>query len=146
MERPASPIAGQSLVGTLIAAGVLLAMITAGFTLMAATRAVHESVAMLSADPLAARRCPDDVRAGAEGRTCAVLTVHNVGDAQGTARCEVVDVPVGASAVFAGNGIHVFSTDIAGGDVEQLLITIDGGGRRAAGIGGTCELIPPPQD
>jgi hypothetical protein len=150
MDRPLSPAssAGRSLVGTLLAVGLLLAMITTGLTLMAATEARHVPTARFPAAELERQRCPDDVRTAADvpsNRTCMTLTVHNAGDADGTARCEISDEPAGAEARFAANDVHIYSTAIDAGDTRRLPIYVDGGGKNADQIGGTCDLVPPPE-
>ena len=151
MDRSPSPAstAGQSMVGTLLAIGLLLAMITAGLTLMAATEARHVPKADLLVQPLESRRCPDDVRSEAEvpsDRSCFTLAVENVGDARALARCEITAQPSGAEVRFAANDLSVYSPGVAAGDIDPLLITVDGGGRDADAIGGECRLVPPPGD
>lgn len=149
MDRPSpSPgsVAGQSLVGTLLALGLLLAMITTGLTLMAATEARHVPVAELRVDPLVARRCPSDVldEDGASGkRACFTLSVHNVGAAEGVAECKLIGVPAGTEAKFHANHVHVYSPTIAAGGVASLLVHVDGAGTDAPAIGATCPLVAP---
>ena len=149
MDRPSpSPgsVAGQSLVGTLLALGLLLAMITTGLTLMAATEARHVPAAELRIDPLVERRCPPDVldEDGASSRrTCLTMTVHNDGTAEALTRCEITDVPSGAEARFHANHVHVYSPRIAAGGLAPLLIHVDGIGKDAPTIGATCDVVPP---
>jgi hypothetical protein len=148
MDRPfPSPgsVAGQSLVGTLLALGLLLAMITTGLTLMAATEARHVPVAELQVDPLVERRCPVDVLAedGASSkRVCLTLNVQNVGAVEALTRCEITGVPSGMEARFHANHVHVYSPRIAAGAAESLLVHIDGAGTNAP-IGATCDVVSP---
>ena len=150
MDRPSpSPgsTAGQSLVSTLLAIGLLLAMITTGLTLMAATEARRVPAAELRIDPLAEQRCPSAVIDEADApskRACLALGVHNVGAADGIARCEITGVPAGAEARFHANHVHVYASEIAADDTESLLIHVDGAGKDAVLIGGTCDIVPPP--
>ena len=149
MDRPSpSPgsVAGQSLVGTLLALGLLLAMVTTGLTLMAATEARHVPAAELRIDPLAERRCPPDVldEDGASSkRACLTLTVHNVGAAEGVAECELIGVPAGAEARFHTNHVHVYAPTIAAGEVASLLVHVDGAGKDALAMDATCPLVAP---
>ncbi len=145
MQRPSLSLgsaAGQSLVGTLIGAGLLLAMITTGLTLMAATDARHVPAALLRAESPAARPCPaavlDDAKVPSE-RACLSLVVHNDGDATGTATCTITEAPPGT--VFQVNGVHVYSTDVEAGAAEPLLVRVDGAGRHPS-VAGTCTLPP----
>jgi hypothetical protein len=149
MDRPSpSPgsTAGHSLVGTLIAFGLLLGMIMLGLSLAAATEARYIPSAKLSGDALEARRCPANVledAPNASKRTCMTLTVHNDGDAAGTATCRIIDEPANAEARFE-NGFSVYSIEIPAGSVDPLLIRVDGGGKNAtAGVATTCDLVPP---
>ena len=148
MQRPSPSLgsaAGQSLVGTLIGAGLLLAMITTGITLVAATDARHVPAAQLRADSPVSRHCPSAVLEDAEvpsKRACLTLVVHNDGDATGTATCTISEAPPGT--VFQANGIHVFSTEVEAGAAEPLLIHVDGAGRRPS-VAGTCTLPTPGQ-
>ncbi len=149
MDRPSpSPgsVAGQSLVGTLLALGLLLAMVTTGLTLMAATEARHVPVAELRVDPLAERRCPPDVldEDGASSkRACLTLTVHNVGTAEALARCEIIGVPSGAEARFHANHVHVYAPTIAAGAVASLLVHVDGAGKDAPTMAAACDVVAP---
>lgn len=151
MDQPSpSPgsTVGHSLVGTLIAVGLFLVMVTVGISLMTATEAQHVPAAELQLDEIEARECPADVRAEAEipaARACMNLTLHNVGDAEGIARCEITGEPAGAEARFEASGFHVNSTEIPGGGVRPLLIRVDGAGKAADQIAVTCDLVPPPK-
>jgi hypothetical protein len=143
MQRPSPSLgsaAGQSLVGTLIGAGLLLAMITTGVTLVAATDARHVPAAHLRVDSPVARPCPsavlDDAKVASE-RACLTLVVHNDGDATGTATCTISDAP--PATVFQANGIHVFSTEVEAGAAEPLLIRVDGAGRHPSAAA-SCAL------
>ena len=145
MQRPSPSLgsaAGQSLVGTLIGAGLLLAMITTGLTLMAATDARHVPAALLRAESPAARPCPtavlDDAKVPSE-RACLSLVVHNDGDATGTATCTITEAPPGT--VFQVNGVHVYSTDVEAGAAVPLLVRVDRAGRHPS-VAGTCTLPP----
>jgi hypothetical protein len=146
MQRPSPSLgsaAGQSLVGTLIGAGLLLAMITTGLTLVAATDARHVPAAQFHVETPVSRPCPaavlDDARAPSK-RACLTLVVHNDGDADGTAICTIGDAP--PATVFQANGIHVFSTELEAGAAEPLLIRVDGAGRHPS-VAGTCTLPTP---
>ena len=151
MDRPSpssGSAAGQSLVGTLLAFGLLLAMITAGVTLATATEARFAPTADLrtGTHPLATD-CPRAVLHEAEHpaeRSCVALTLANVGDSEGTAHCQITDVPDGAEARFVENGISVLSLTIADHATKKLLIRVDGAGKHASELGGVCDLVPPP--
>jgi hypothetical protein len=149
MDRPSpSPgsTAGQSLVGTLIAFGLLLGMIMLGVSLAAATEARYTPTASLTSDLVAEKDCPANVLDEAPNparRTCMTLTVVNDGDSSGTARCEITKEPSDAEARFNADGFSVYSFEIAAGAVEPLLIRVDGGGKRATELAGSCDLVPP---
>jgi hypothetical protein len=150
MARPSpSPgsTAGQSLVGTLLAIGALLAMVTTGFTLAAATEARFVLTARVAAPELEQRDCPAHVLQETEdpsSRTCHVLTVVNDGDAAGVVRCEITDAPEDSIARFDHNGVSVYSFDIDAHETRTPLIRVDDGGAHAAGLAGTCTLVPIP--
>ena len=149
MDRPSpSPgsSAGQSLVGTLLAIGALLAMVTTGFTLAAATEARVVPAARIAPALLEQRECPARVLDDAEdpsSRTCHSLTVVNEGDAAGVVTCTISAAPEGATARFDANGVHVYSFEIDANETRTPLIRVDGGGAHAQGLAGTCELVPP---
>jgi hypothetical protein len=131
MRRPRldrSSAAGNSLVGTLLALGLLLAMVTGGIALMVSTEGRTEPVAEIRLGPIAFEPCPAMVtQASADATTlrCAGVPVLNTGQAQGLARCMLFDGARG-SATFDTNGTHVGSIEVAPGTTEELLVRIEG--------------------
>ena len=130
MPRPRldrSSDAGNSLVGTLLGLGVLLAMVTAGIALMASTQGRPEPVADIRMAPIAFAPCPASVAdpsAHAATVRCARVPVLNTGQAAGLARCMLFDGTRG-TATFELTGTHVDSFDLAPGATQALLVRID---------------------
>ena len=151
MDRPSpslSSATGASLVGTLVAVGMLLIMITVGLTLMASTESSDVAAAELMAEPLQSLPCPAEVRLEAEipsERACMSLVVRNVGEADGLARCELTGQLAGTEARFDANDVHVYTSEIGSGDTQELLVRIDGRGGDGEQLAGACDLVAPPQ-
>ena len=119
--------AGNSLVGTLLALGLLLAMVAAGIALMASTQGRPEPVAEMRMAPIAFARCPASVTDPSGKDTtlrCAQVSVLNTGQAAGLARCMLFDGARG-TATFELTGTHVDSFDLAPGATQELLVRID---------------------
>ena len=152
MNRPSPSLTsatGASLVGTLLAVGLLLIMMTVGVTLLASTEARNVPLAELQAEPLQALACPAEVRLAAEipsERSCMSLVVRNVGDAEGLARCELTGQPAGTEARFDANSVHVYTSRIGAGNTEELLVRVDGSGGDTDQLTGACDLVVPAQN
>ena len=151
MHRPSPSLGsatGASLVGTLLAVGALLIMVTVGLTLMASTQSRDLAAAELLAEPLQSLPCPTGVRLEAEipsERACMSLLVRNVGEADGLARCELTGQLAGTEARFDANDVHVYTSEIGPGDTEELLVRVDGRRGATEQLAGTCNLVTPPQ-
>ena len=128
---PRSPLdrrsdAGNSLVGTLLALGLLLAMVTAGIALMATTQGRPEPAEIRMAS-IAFAPCPasvTDTAGKAATLRCALVPVLNTGEAAGLARCMLFDGTRG-TATFEVTGTHVDSFDLAPGPPQELLVLIE---------------------
>ncbi len=149
MPRPRldrSSDAGNSLVGTLLGLGLLLAMVTGGIALMVSTESQPEPAAAIRLGPIAFQPCPARItQAGAEGTVhCAGLPVLNTGQAQGLAHCTLFDGTRG-TAVFDTNGTHVGSIELAPGQTDELLVRIEGAEKPTLPIA-ECASVPLPTD
>lgn len=118
--------AGNSLVGTLLALGLLVAMVTGGIALMVSTESQTVAAAEIRIGPIAPRPCPKSSTHAADDATvhCAGLPVLNSGEAKGLAHCSLFDGTNGI-AVFD-NGTHVGSIELAPGQTDELLVWIEG--------------------
>jgi hypothetical protein len=131
MRRPQldrSSAAGDSLVGTLLALGLLLAMVTTGVALMASTQGRPETAAQIRIGTIAFQPCPTAVTDAAQDAAtlrCAGVSVSNSGEADGLARCSLLDGARGV-AIFDGNGTHVTSVVMSPGATNELLVRIEG--------------------
>jgi hypothetical protein len=129
MRRPPldrSSAAGDSLVGTLLALGLLLAMVTTGVALMASTQGRPGTAAEIRIGPIVFEPCPPAPNSqDATALRCAGVPVLNSGGTDGLARCTLTDGARGV-AVFDGNGAHVSSIELAAGATGSLLIRIEG--------------------
>ena len=134
--------AGNSLVGTLLALGLLVAMVTGGIALMVSTQSQAVSAAEIRIGPIAPRPCPKSpTHADDDDDTvhCAGLPVLNSGQAQGLAHCTLFDGTSG-TAVFD-NGTHVGSVELAPGQTDELLIRIEGAKKPTLPIA-ECSSVP----
>ena len=138
---PSSP-AGNSLVGTLLALGLLLAMVTGGIALMVSTESQTEPAAEIRLGAVAFQPCPARItQASADGTVhCAGLPVLNAGQAQGLARCTLFDGARG-TAVFDTNGTHIGSIELAPGQTDELLVRIEGAQKPTLPIA-ECTSVP----
>jgi hypothetical protein len=149
MPRPRldrSSDAGNSLVGTLLALGLLLAMVTGGIALLVSTESRTVPTAEIRLGAIAFQPCPARITKVAEDGTvhCAGLPVLNSGQAQGLARCSLFDGTHGI-AVFDTNGTHVGSIELAPGQTDELLMRIEGAQKPTLPIA-ECASVPPPAD
>jgi hypothetical protein len=134
--------AGNSLVGTLLALGLLLAMVAGGIALMVSTESQTVAAAEIRIGPIATRPCPDRItKASPDGTVhCAGLPVLNSGQAQGLAHCMLFDGTSG-TAVFDTNGTHVGSIELAPGQTDELLVRIEGAKKPTLPIA-ECNSVP----
>ena len=134
--------AGNSLVGTLLALGLLVAMVTGGIALMVSTQSQAVSAAEIRIGPVAFQPCPTRItKASADGTVrCAGLPVLNSGQAQGLAHCMLFDGTSG-TAVFDTNGTHVGSIELAPGQTDELLVRIEGAKKPTLPIA-ECSSVP----
>ena len=145
MPRPRlhrSSDAGNSLVGTLLGLGLLLAMVAGGIALMVSTESQTVAAAEIRIGPIAPRPCPDKTtKAASPDDTvhCAGLPVLNSGEAQGLAHCTLFDGTSG-TAVFD-NGTHVGSIELAPGQTDELLVWIEGAKKPTLPIA-ECSSVP----
>ena len=144
MRRPPldrSSAAGDSLVGTLLALGLLLAMVTTGVALMASTQGRPGPAAEIRISTIAFEPCPPAPNSQhAATLRCAGVPVLNSGGTGGLARCTLTDGARGV-AVFDGNGTHVSSTELAPGATDLLIIRIEGAQRPTLPIV-ECTSVP----
>ena len=134
--------AGNSLAGTLLALGLLVAMVTGGIALMVSTESQTVSAAEIRIGPIALQPCPDRISKAADDGTvhCAGLPVLNSGQAQGLAHCTLFDGTSG-TAVFDTNGTHVGSIELAPGQTDELLVRIEGAKNPTLPIA-ECSSVP----
>jgi hypothetical protein len=145
MPRPRldrSSHAGNSLIGTLLALGLLLAMVTGGIALVVSTESQTVPGAEIRIGPVAFQPCPTRItKASADGTVrCAGLPVLNSGQAQGLAHCTLFDGTSG-TAVFDTNGTHVGSIELAPGQTDELLVRIEGAKKPTLPIA-ECSSVP----
>jgi len=133
--------AGNSLVGTLLALGLLVAMVTGGVALVVSTESRTVAAAEIRIGPIAPRPCPKSSPHAADDPTvhCAGLPVLNSGEAQGLAHCILYDGTSG-TAVFD-NGTHVGSIELAPGQTDELLVRIEGTKKPTLPIA-ECSSVP----
>ena len=126
VER-ATPVAG-SMVGTLLALGLLLTMVTGGVALIASTEGRPDAVARIAYSDPTFQACPAALRQSTPDPAalrCANVSVVNEGTTEGIARCLLTD-GVKGEARFGLEGLHVFSVEMAPGATEELLVRIEG--------------------
>ena len=135
MELPAHPVtsaARASLIGTLLAVGLMLAMLTAGVTLIATTQSEIVPTAHISAGLLHGASCPASLRhesarhdhGSAPSRFCQSLAVENRGSAAGLAVCTIGEIR-GIEPRFIANGSSVYSAEIGAHSTENFLLRVD---------------------
>jgi hypothetical protein len=142
-RSPASPI-GESLVGTLLALGLLLVMIVGGVALVSTTQARVVPVAEIRTGPVTTTSCPPEVRdqeGASPTRTCMNLAVQNLGQAAGLATCTIADLTPDVTARFAVNDGHIYSTNVEPGATEELLVWVDGDGENATPLVVDCRAV-----
>jgi hypothetical protein len=134
--------AGNSLVGTLLGLGLLVAMVAGGIALMVSTESRTVAAAEIRIGPIASRPCPDRITEASPDGTvhCAGLPVLNSGQAQGLAHCSLFDGTHGI-AVFDTNGTHVGTIELAPGQTDEMLILIEGAQKPTLPIA-ECSSVP----
>jgi hypothetical protein len=139
-----TPVAG-SMVGTLLALGLLLAMVTAGIALVASTEGRPDTTAEIRYRDPAFQPCPASLRRTTPDPAtlrCASVPVTNEGLGEGIARCLLTD-GVRGEARFGLEGIHIHTVELAPGATEELLVRIEGAREPSLPLV-TCTSEPPP--